>query len=225
MHRSHRLAATAALLVLSAGGVALASDRGTSSHGDPGASHGGHGGHGGGKGVAARLRDAEGRRVGTAHVRTRRGSTKVTIHIARLPGDFARSDFHGLHIHANDNPANGSGCVADAGQPPASWFVSADGHLTGGAGRTHGDHAGDLPSPYVQADGSAHLAFVTDAWRAADVVGKAIILHAGRNNFGNVPVGAAPDQYTPNSAAATTKTADTGNSGDRIACGVLERRR
>ena len=222
MHRSHRLAATAALLVLSAGGVALASDRGTSSSGDP---HGGHGGgHGGGKGVVARLSDAAGRRVGKVHVRTRRGTTSVTVHITRLPDGFARGDFHGLHIHANDNPANGAGCVADPAQPSATWFVSADGHLTGGAGRTHGDHAGDLPSPYVQDDGTAHLAFTTDAWVAADVVGKALILHAGRNNFGNVPVGSEPNQYTPNSEAATTLTANTGNSGDRIACGVLERR-
>ena len=67
-------------------------------------------------------------------------------------------------------------------------------------------------------------AFTTDAWAAADVVGKALILHAGRNNFGNVPVGSEPNQYTPNSEAATTLTANTGNSGDRIACGVLERR-
>jgi Cu-Zn family superoxide dismutase len=222
LHRSHRLAATAALLVLSAGGVALASDGGTTSQGDPHAGHGG--GRGAAKGAVARLRDASGRRVGTAVAVTRRGRTAVEIRIDRLPDGFARSDFHGLHIHANDNPANGSGCVADAAQPPATWFVSADGHLTGGAGRTHGDHQGDMPSPFVQADGTAYLAFVTDAFRARDLLGKALILHAGRNNFGNVPVGTAPDQYTPNSPEATTKTADTGNSGDRVACGVVERR-
>jgi Cu-Zn family superoxide dismutase len=210
-----QLAASAAVVALSATGVALASER------DPGNDHAGHGGARGASGAVAQLRDASGGRVGSAVMVTRRGHTHVIVRISRLPDGFARSDFHGLHFHANDNPANGSGCIADAAQPPATWFVSADGHLKGGEGRTHGDHMGDLPSPFIQADGTARLAFVTDAFRARDLVGKALILHAGRNNFGNVPVGTAPDQYTANSPAATTKTADTGNSGDRVACGVV----
>ena len=37
--------------------------------------------------------------------------------------------FHGFHIHANDDPANGKGCIADPAQAPSTWFVSADGHL------------------------------------------------------------------------------------------------
>ena len=56
----------------------------------------------------------------------------------------------------------------------------------------------------------------------AELPGKAVILHAGADNFGNVPVGTGPDQYTANSAAATTKTGNTGNAGDRIACGVIK---
>jgi superoxide dismutase, Cu-Zn family len=221
--RMQQLAASAAVLAMSATGVALAADHPPSPRGDD---HAGHTQAGAGATTAvARLRDASGRRVGRAVMVTRRGHTLMTVHISRLPAGFARSDFHGLHFHANDDPANGNGCVADAAQPPATWFVSADGHFKGGATRTHGDHEGDLPSPFIQADGSAHLAFVTDAFHARDLVGKALILHAGRNNFGNVPVGTAPDQYTANSPAAVTKTADTGNSGDRVACGVVSRAR
>ena len=101
--------------------------------------------------------------------------------------------------------------------------MSADGHLKGGATARTATTRATCPSPYVQDDGTAHLA--SPPTRAApDLVGKALILHAGRNNFGNIPVGSEPNQYTPNSPAATTMTANTGNSGDRIACGVVARR-
>jgi Cu/Zn superoxide dismutase len=49
-----------------------------------------------------------------------------------------------------------------------------------------------------------------------------VILHAGRDNFNNVPKGAAADQYTANSAAAVTATDNTGNAGGRYGCGVLD---
>ena len=52
------------------------------------------------------------------------------------------------------------------------------------------------------------------------------MLHAGPDNFGNVPVddvATAPNAYTPNSAGATTATQNTGNAGNRIACGVIVR--
>jgi Cu-Zn family superoxide dismutase len=52
-------------------------------------------------------------------------------------------------------------------------------------------------------------------------VGRAVVLHAGPDNFGNVPVGAVSDQYAPNSTSATEKTVKTGNAGDRVACGLI----
>jgi len=131
------------------------------------------------------LRDAAGQWVGRAHFRGMRGYTKVRVVLHRIPDGFARSDFHGLHLHANDDPANGEGCLADPNQPPATWFLSADGHFNP-SDSTHGDRTGDMPSPYVMADGSAKLSFATDAFRPRDVVGRALILHAKRNNFGNV---------------------------------------
>jgi len=56
----------------------------------------------------------------------------------------------------------------------------------------------------------------------ADIVGRAIVVHAGADNYANVPLGANADQYTANSQAAIDKTAATGNAGDRLLCGVVE---
>jgi Cu-Zn family superoxide dismutase len=57
-----------------------------------------------------------------------------------------------------------------------------------------------------------------------DLAGRVVIVHAGPDNFGNIPVGTDPNQYTPNSQSAIDRTAATGNAGDRIACGVIGRR-
>jgi Cu-Zn family superoxide dismutase len=169
--------------------------------------------------IGAVLRDPGGVAVGVVSFAATKTGTRVTAALQRnqyvTPGEF-----HGFHIHANDNPANGTGCAADPTAASTTWFISADGHLATSA-ETHGDHAGDMPSPLVGRDGSAVLFFTTDRFTPADVVGRAVVLHAGRDNFGNVPVGPAPDQYTANSDIALGKTANTGNAGDRVACGVV----
>ena len=110
--------------------------------------------------------------------------------------------------------------MADAAKPSNTWFVSAGGHLKAD-GQTHGGHTGDLQSLLVNADGSADSTFTTDRFLPGDLNGRAVVLHAGADNFGNVPVGAAADQYSANSPAAVTKTQNTGNAGDRVACGVV----
>ena len=169
---------------------------------------------------SATLRSANGTVLGRVHFTVGGRNTLVTAHL-QLPGGVGALDaFHGFHIHANDNPANGDGCVADPARPADTWFVSADGHLTE-AGRTHGAHAGDLPTLLVNADGSADISFTTGRLTVGQLRNRVVILHAGADNEGNVPVGTAPDQYTPNSPDATAKTAATGNAGDRIGCGVI----
>lgn len=170
------------------------------------------------------LRDATGTTLGRATFVTTRRHTEVTVWLSRLPDGAAADAFHGFHIHANNDPVNGDGCIADP--DPTKAFVSADGHWNNvdGVARTHGNHLGDLPSLYVNADGSVQATFTVDRVRAGDLTGKALVLHAGPDNFGNVPVGdiaTAPNAYTPNSPGATTATANTGNAGNRIACGVI----
>ena len=58
----------------------------------------------------------------------------------------------------------------------------------------------------------------------ADLLGKVINLHAGADNYANIPLGTRHTHYTAKSTDATTATAKAGNTGDRIACGVIETR-
>jgi Cu-Zn family superoxide dismutase len=174
--------------------------------------------------VRAVLRLADGTPVGSvAFHRAGRDATLVAVRLRLPQRTGAGSSFHGFHVHANNNPANGNGCIADPAQPAATWFVSADGHYTE-PGQVHGQHHGDLPALYLTSSRVAATVFVTDRFRPADVIGRAVIVHARPDNFGNVPVGSAPTEYTPNSPAATTLTENTGNAGERIACGVIRRR-
>jgi Cu-Zn family superoxide dismutase len=152
----------------------------------------------------ATLLDAQGQVGGRVTFLPARGGTLVTASVSgQTPG------FHGFHLHAN---ADGLGCIAPA-------FTSVGGHYNGG---THGDHAGDLPSLLVNDNGQATMSVVTDRFSTTDTVGRAVIVHAGRDNFGNIPLGPNPDQYTANSDAAIALTEATGNAGARVLCGVIE---
>jgi Cu-Zn family superoxide dismutase len=107
---------------------------------------------------------------------------------------------HGFHVHEK----------GDCSAPDAT---SAGGHFNP-AGTAHGDpqkgphHAGDMPMLVADAGGKAELTTemtgVVVAAGPTSVVGKAVIVHA------------APDDYT---------TQPTGNSGARVACGVIALRR
>jgi superoxide dismutase, Cu-Zn family len=166
----------------------------------------------------ATLRSADGTRIGTVAFHDHAsGRTEVKVRLLRASGTEA---FHGFHIHANDVSTNGEGCIADAAQLSSTWFVSADGHWKHDPLEIHGHHAGDLPSVFVNADGTSIQSAQVDKLNATEVVGRAVILHAGADNFANVPVGTNPDQYTAG-PDALAKTQATGNAGDRVACGVI----
>lgn len=172
--------------------------------------------------LRAKLRDPSGRVVGTVHFSISRHATQVDARLRPNP-DVTANQFHGFHIHANSDPTNGEGCIADRRAQRSSWFLSADGHLSADLEK-HGQHQGDMPSPLVMSDGRARLSFVTDRidpWMLRD---RAVVLHADPDNFGNVPTGSAPNQYTPGTTAVDL-TSRTGNAGDRVACGVIRRAR
>jgi superoxide dismutase, Cu-Zn family len=168
----------------------------------------------------ASLMTADGTPIGSVRFRTERHHTDVRVRLTGAPGLDA---FHGFHIHANDVATNGDGCVADPNASPGTWFVSADGHYNPTA-QPHSHHAGDLPSVYVSGDGTVETRFHMDRITPNELNGRVVILHAGADNFANIPLGPGPAQYTANSDEATAATARTGNAGDRVACGEIRSR-
>ncbi len=173
-----------------------------------------------GRSMKVTLRDVDGKPRGSVTFDDRHHGTEVRVRLSGLPEAVARDAFHGFHVHANSDSKNGEGCVADPDTPSNTWFVSADGHWKADA-QIHSGHNGDMPSVLVTPDGKAEMWFMTDRIDLAALKGRAVILHAGADNFGNVPVGTAANQYTANHADAVTATQNTGNAGDRLLCGVV----
>ena len=103
---------------------------------------------------------------------------------------------HGIHIH------EAADCSGDAMGTKGHFnpFNKPHGHPTSAE-----RHAGDLPSLKAGKDGrakiDAELDVITVTPGPASIIGRGIIVHAG------------PDDY---------KTQPTGNSGARIACGVIQ---
>lgn len=207
MSRSKVVALTGALAVVAAVVVGLPSNAGAAHR----------------ERASTTLRLADGRAVGTVGFFGDPWTVTEVRVTVRMPRSAPAAGFHGFHVHANSDPANGSGCLADPAQPPSTWFVSADGHLAE-SGQAHGAHDGDLPPLLVTDGGRAYSVSITDRVAVEDLLRRAVILHVGADNLGNVPVGTGPTQYTPNSEEATGLTARTGNAGDRLACGVVTRR-
>jgi Cu-Zn family superoxide dismutase len=160
--------------------------------------------------LTARLVDADGAEVGTVTLSEARSGTRVSVKATGLPPGF-----HGFHIHAVGVCEPDSASPTDPSMRGA--FLSAGGHL--GAGKAdHPHHAGDLPSLYVDQSGAGNLTAVTDAFTLAELTdddGSAVMVHAGPDNFANIP-----ERYAP--AGPDEMTRSTGDSGGRIACGVVK---
>jgi superoxide dismutase, Cu-Zn family len=185
------------LAVLALGGATVAS-AGPGPDGDDDR-HGDHGKRDEPKRVArATLVNAAGEKVGRVWMRESRhfGVVQVFAVVRNLePG------FHGFHIHTT-------------GRCDAPGFTTAGGHFNP-TGAPHGAHAGDLPSLLVTERGKALLATATDRFSLEDprdTDGSAVMVHSGPDNFANIPARyGGPDQ----------ETLGTGDSGTRVACGVV----
>ena len=159
----------------------------------------------GDRSTRAVLTTATGLKIGRVDFKTDDGHTEVRVRLTATPGVDA---FHGFHIHANDVSTNGDGCIADPAAAPSTWFVSADGHYNPTA-QTHSHHTGDMPVVYVNADGSVETRFRIDRIAPRDLNGKVVILHAGADNYANIPLGTGATQYSANSPDASAPAMDT----------------
>lgn len=109
---------------------------------------------------------------------------------------------HGFHVHEKGSCApapDASGKVVAAG--------AAGGHLDPQQTRRHGPpwgdgHLGDLPALTVIADGTAAQPLLAPRLKAADLRGRALMIHVGGDNHA--------DQPQP-----------LGGGGGRMACGVV----
>jgi len=162
----------------------------------------------------AELLNATGDSVGTVYFEGKGHHAEwVRVELALPAGAPGLGAFHGLHVHTT-------------GVCTAPLFTSAAGHWNLELGATHGGHTGDLLSPLVGPDGVASARFEThrfDVNQLFDGDGSAVVLHAGVDNFGNVPINPENRYADPNNwYNAATGTANTGDAGGRYGCGVVQ---
>ncbi|MDD5938023.1 MAG: superoxide dismutase family protein [Clostridiales bacterium] len=101
---------------------------------------------------------------------------------------------HFLGFHIHET----GDCSAAGGDTP---FLKAGGHFNP-TGQQHPQHSGDLPTLLSSAAGTALLAVYTDRFSPAEVMGRSVIIHGMADDFRSQPAG---------------------DSGMRIACGVIQR--
>ena len=121
-----------------------------------------------------------------------------TVMVTGLVSGLKPNAEHGFHVHDKGDCSSGDG-------------MSTGGHFNP-SGKAHGahgameQHAGDLPSLKADASGTARFSFESSAISvgsgAANVMERGLIVHRD------------PDDY---------KTQPTGNSGPRLACGVISK--
>ncbi|RQP23669.1 superoxide dismutase family protein [Piscinibacter terrae] len=143
--------------------------------------------------AVATLEPTKGNAVaGTVTFQQKGDKVLVTANITGL----APNSEHGFHAHEKGDCSSGDG-------------MSTAGHFNP-SGKPHGPqdhdhHAGDFPGLTADASGNVNTSFelsgVSIGSGTSDLVGRGLIVHAG------------PDDY---------KTQPTGNSGARVACGVIK---
>ena len=151
----------------------------------------------------ARLLTADGAPAGTAKMQSVLGGVEIVLEVQGMaPGT------HGFHIHANGECAP----ALDAKTGKMVAFGAAGGHFDPYNTQTHGQpgqspkevHAGDTPNLVVDASGRGTLrytnTFVTLTPGPNSIAGRSLVVHEKQDDY---------------------KTNPAGDSGTRIACGVI----
>ena len=144
----------------------------------------------------ADLLNAKGEKIGTAEIRPSGSGVEIDLNVSQLPAGV-----HGVHFH-------------NVGKCEAPNFASAGPHFNPtskkhGKENPEGPHAGDLLNIEVGPDGTAKASL----------------------NDPNVTLGAGPNSLLHEGGTALVihataddyKTDPSGNSGARLACGVIAR--
>ena len=150
------------------------------------------------KSAHADIMDAKGAKIGTAKIKAVKDGVQISVKVTGLAAGE-----HGIHIHT-------------VGKCEGPAFTSAGGHFNPTSAH-HGmnnaadphPHLGDLPNLKVGADGKG----------SATIVAKGVTLGEGANSLFHdggtaLVIHAKADDYM---------TDPSGNSGDRIACGVISK--
>lgn len=138
-----------------------------------------------------------GQAIGTIKASSTAWGVLFTPDLTDLPAGL-----HGFHVHQNPDCAP----AKDEGEITAA--MAAGGHFDPqGTGRHDGPygkgHLGDLPPLYVDGKGNATHQVLAPRLDIEDLVGRALMIHAGGDNFSDKPV-------------------ELGGGGPRMACGVVE---
>ena len=97
---------------------------------------------------------------------------------------------HAIHIHEKADCSS-----ADGKSAGGHWNPTFEEH--GKWGSENGYHKGDIGNFMVEEDGTGGIKMTTDAWcigcddQTKNIVGKAIIIHQGEDDFTSQPSGAA----------------------------------
>jgi Cu-Zn family superoxide dismutase len=145
--------------------------------------------------ATARLTGPDGADIGTVTLTETPSGVLLEAELRGLP-----QGEHGFHIHEK------GACTPD--------FGAAGGHFAGGSGQhgyaaEDGPHAGDMPNIHVPASGelsigvfNGNVSLQDGEGMLLDDDGSAIVIHAKADDYKSQP---------------------SGDAGDRIACGVIEK--
>ena len=148
------------------------------------------------KSAHADIVNAQAQNIGSAKIVPAKKGVKIEVNVSQLPPGK-----HGIHIHA-------------VGKCDGPAFTTAGGHLNPdtkkhGKDNPEGPHAGDLLMIEAKADGTAKATLLDTMVTLGD--GPNSVFHEGGTS---IVIHEKEDDY---------KTDPAGNSGARIACGVIQK--